>query len=128
MPPVPRRDDSGRWHIQHGPLDLVTGGIYADGACRKVWYWLEANRAGWGFIKYSMRDISSYLYMGHYLDPFRVHPELSYMRPCKFYRFVFCPCMCTLISTASSRASSSVLGLAVVPGARILTGRPSGGI
>eukprot|EP00959_Pyramimonas_sp_CCMP1952_P125535 2624797-Pyramimonas_sp.AAC.1 len=50
FPPVPPRDDSGRWHIQYGSLDNVTGDIYTDGACRKAWYWPEATRAGWGFV------------------------------------------------------------------------------
>eukprot|EP00959_Pyramimonas_sp_CCMP1952_P367554 7698708-Pyramimonas_sp.AAC.1 len=53
FPSLPPRDCTGRWHTQYGDPQGITGNVYTDGACQRMWYWPEATRAGWGFCKLS---------------------------------------------------------------------------
>eukprot|EP00959_Pyramimonas_sp_CCMP1952_P412073 8634809-Pyramimonas_sp.AAC.1 len=51
FPPLPRKGDSGSWRVRYGQVDMISGVVYADGACTRFWFWPEAARAGWGFAR-----------------------------------------------------------------------------
>ena len=108
FPPLPPRDTSSRWHIQYGDPQGITGMIFTDGACRRVWYWPESARAGWGFAQLAEHGVATLVY-GALPGPMQTSPRAE------MFAFFQALQVCVLPVTVCTDFKGLIDGLALGP-------------